>query len=224
MAVVFGTVSRGQSITLAGDTAQRLHMDNGFSDWGQVLSQLGLSHVAVEPLELSYRSTAEILELAQHVLGPLKPERAPIATRRGAEVDLFQFGDMGDAVAYLGEVLRDLATTEPQASVAVVARYPEQADLFYDGLRRADVPFLRRIADQDFPFRPGVDVTDVRQVKGLEFDYVVLVEVSESAYPEDEESRHLLHIGITRAAHQLWLLSSGRASRLLPDSLLGRSH
>jgi len=224
MAVVFGTVSRGQSITLAGDTAQRLHMDNGFSDWGQVLGELGLSHVAVEPLELSYRSTAEILEVAQHVLGPLKPEHPPVATRHGAEVDLFQFGDMGDAVAYLGEILRDLAMSEPQASVAVVARYPEQADLFYDGLRRADVPFLRRIADQDFPFRPGVDVTDVRQVKGLEFDYVVLVEVGDAAYPVDDESRHLLHIGITRAAHQLWLLSSGRASRLLPDVLLARAH
>jgi DNA helicase-2/ATP-dependent DNA helicase PcrA len=224
MAVVFGTLSRGQSVTLAGDTAQRLHMDNGFSDWATVLGELGLSHVAVEPLELSYRSTAEILEIAQHVLGPLKPERAPLAMRHGAPVDLFQFGDMGDAVAYLGEVLRDLASSEPQASVAVVARYPEQADLFFDGLRRADVPFLRRIADQDFPFRPGVDVTDIRQVKGLEFDYVVLVEVTESAYPEEDEARHLLHIGITRAAHQLWLLSSGRPSRLLPDALLAASH
>jgi DNA helicase-2/ATP-dependent DNA helicase PcrA len=224
MAVVFGTVSRGQSITLAGDTAQRLHMDNGFSNWDQVLSELGLSHVEVEPLELSYRSTAEILEVAQHVLGPLKPDRAPLATRHGAEVDLFQFGDMGDAVAYLGEALRELAVNEPQASVAVVARYPEQADLFFDGLRRADVPFLRRISDQDFPFRPGVDVTDVRQVKGLEFDYVVLVEVGDNVYPEDDESRHLLHIGITRAAHQVWLLASGRPSRLLPSALVERAH
>ena len=33
---------------------------------------------------------------------------------------------------------------------------------------------MRLISEQDFPFQPGVDVTDVRQVKGLEFDYVVL--------------------------------------------------
>jgi DNA helicase II / ATP-dependent DNA helicase PcrA len=48
--------------------------------------------------------------------------------------------------------------------------------------------------------------------------------VTESAYPEEDEARHLLHIGITRAAHQLWLLSSGRPSRLLPETLLSRSH
>lgn len=224
MAVVFATVSRGQSITLAGDTAQRLHMDNGFSNWKTVLGELGLSHVEVEPLELSYRSTAEILEVAQAVLGPLRPEKAPLATRHGAPVELFQFGDMGDAVAMLGESLRELATSEPRASVAVVARYPEQADLFYDGLKRADVPYLRRVDDQNFAFKPGVDVTDIRQVKGLEFDYVILVELTESSYPEEDETRHLLHIGVTRAAHQLWLLSSGKPSRLLPPDLRDRGY
>ena len=43
---------------------------------------------------------------------------------------------------------------------------------------RAEVPNVRLIAEQDFPFKAGVDVTDVRQVKGLEFDYVVLVDVT----------------------------------------------
>lgn len=224
MAVVFATVTRGQSITLAGDVAQRLHMDNGFTDWKTVLGELGLSHVEVEPLELSYRSTAEILELAQHVLGPLRPQKEPLATRHGAPVELFQMAETGDSVAFLGEALRELSIHEPRASIAVVARYPEQADLYYEGLKKGDVPYLRRIADQDFPFKPGVDVTDIRQVKGLEFDYVLLVDVTESSYPEDDESRHLLHIGVTRAAHQLWLVASGKPSKLLPEELRERGY
>ena len=128
----------------------------------------------------------------------------------------------GDAVAHLSEALRELMHSEPRSSVAVIARFPEQADLYSEGLRKGEVPFLRRITDQEFPFRPGVDVTDVRQVKGLEFDYVVLVEVSESSYPVEDEARHLLHIGATRAAHQLWILCSGKPSRLLPESLRDR--
>lgn len=224
MAVIFGTVSKGQSVTLAGDTAQRLHMDNGFSDWKTVISELGFDSVAIEPLKLSYRSTAEILDLAGHVLGPLAPEEPPVATRHGAPVELFQRGDTGDSVAFLAEALRELSVSEPRASVAVVARYPEQADLYYQGLKTGEVPYLRRIDDQNFPFKPGVDVTDIRQVKGLEFDYVVLVEVTESAYPEEVEARHLLHIGATRAAHQLWILVSGKPSRLLPESLRERGY
>jgi DNA helicase-2/ATP-dependent DNA helicase PcrA len=206
-------------VTLAGDVAQRLHMLNGFSDWKTVLGELGLSHVEIEPLRLSYRSTHEILEVAQAVLGPLATEEPPRATRHGAPVELMRFAHSGDAVGYLAEAIRELLLQEPLASVAVITRYPEQADLYYAGLRKAETPHVRRIADQDFPFKPGVDVTDVRQVKGLEFDYVVLAEANDASFPADDEARHLLHIAATRAAHQLWILTSDRPSRLLPEAL-----
>jgi len=223
LAVVLDTVRRSESVTLAGDVQQRLLLDNGFSDWETVLGNLGLSHVQVEPLKLSYRSTHEIIEFARSVLGPLRTPDAPEATRSGAPVELFGFAHTGDAVAFLAEALRELVSAEPMASVAVVARFPEQADAYYAGLVRGEVTKLRRIADQDFPFKPGIDVTDVRQVKGLEFDYVILVEANEGSYPNDDEARHLMHIGATRAASQLWVLTTGRPSPILPQELIDRS-
>jgi DNA helicase II / ATP-dependent DNA helicase PcrA len=220
LSVIFETVSKAKSITLAGDVQQRLLLDNGFSDWNTVLGELGLAHVEVEPLKLSYRSTYEIVQFARAVLGPLASPEEPVAPRHGAPVELFEFGHAGDAVAHLSEALRELMQTEPSASICVIARYPEQADAYFHGLHRAEVPYLRRVADQDFSFKSGIDVTDVRQVKGLEFDYVVLVDVSDNAYPVEDEARHLAHIGATRAAHQLWVLTTGRPSPLLPRELL----
>jgi DNA helicase II / ATP-dependent DNA helicase PcrA len=178
----------------------------------------------VEPLNVGYRSTREIMEVANAVLGPLANKEEHRATRSGVPVELFEFSHTGDAVGFLSESLRALCQGEPLASVAVIARHPEQADAYFDGLRNAEVPRLRRIADQDFPFKPGVDVTDVRQVKGLEFDYVVLVECTNDVYPKDAESRHLLHIATTRAAHQLWITTSGRPSEVLPESLRERAY
>ena len=113
---------------------------------------------------------------------------------------------------------------EPLASIAVIARTPEQAAEYARGFTNAEVPHVRLIAEQDFPFRPGVDVTDVRQVKGLEFDYVILVEVTASSYSVSAESRHLLHIAATRAAHQLWITTSDRPSPLLPKELVERGY
>jgi DNA helicase-2/ATP-dependent DNA helicase PcrA len=71
----------------------------------------------------------------------------------------------------------------------------------------------------EFNFQAGVDVTDVAHVKGLEFDYVVMVDVNEASYPNVHWARHLLHIGVTRAAHQLWLVSPGEPSPLIPTAL-----
>ena len=211
------------SITLAGDTSQRLFLDNGFGDWRGVLGHLALAHVAVEPLRIAYRSTREIMAVARAAMGPLADPDPPEAPRSGAPVETFRFPAAGAAVAFLAEALRDLAAREPRATVALLARHPEQADRYHEGLRRAEVPALRRVRAQEFAFRPGVEVTDVRQVKGLEFDYVVMLDVNASSYGRDDESRHLFHIGVTRAAYQLWLIVTGDASPLIESARLARA-
>jgi DNA helicase-2/ATP-dependent DNA helicase PcrA len=208
------------SIILAGDTAQRSFLDNGFVSWRAVLDQLGLGHAALEPLRISYRSTREILAFAQHVMGPLAEPDPPRAPRSGAPVEAHRHPGSGAAVAFLAEALRPLFAREPRATVAILARHAELADRYYEGLRRAEVPSLRRVSHQDFCFRPGVEVTDIRQVKGLEFDYVIVVDVNATSFGMDDESRHLLHIAATRAMHQLWLVVTGTPSPLLPPALL----
>ncbi len=221
LSALLGQTNSDRSITLAGDTSQRLFLDNGFADWRSVLEHLALSHVAIEPLRIAYRSTRQIMEVARYAMGPLADPEAPAAPRSGAPVEAHQFPGSGAAVAFLGEALRPLSAREPRATVAVLARYPEQADIYYEGLRRAEIANLRRVRSQDFSFRPGVEVTDIRQVKGLEFDYVIMVDVNASTFPADEESRHLFHIGATRAAHQLWLvITAATPSPLIPPHLL----
>ncbi|MCX7807934.1 MAG: ATP-binding domain-containing protein, partial [Deltaproteobacteria bacterium] len=231
LAVVLGTATKQRSVTMAGDAAQRLHMDNGFKNWAELLRAIDPRRIGeesapieIEPLRVQYRSTHQIIALAQAVLGPLADPNAGHAIREGVPVELFVFSHSGEAVAHLAQALRELMQLEPRASVCLIARYPEQADIYYRGLLSAEVPHLRRIADQDFPFRAGIDVTDVRQVKGLEFDYVVLLECSSASYPVNDESRHLLHIAITRAAHQLWITTTGEPSLLLPESLRQGAH
>ena len=44
-----------------------------------------------------------------------------------------------------------------------------------------------------------------------------MLDVNASSYGRDDESRHLFHIGVTRAAYQLWLIITGD-----PSPLVGR--
>jgi DNA helicase II / ATP-dependent DNA helicase PcrA len=161
-----------------------------------------------------------VLEVARELLGPLADPVPPVATRSGAPVEVHSFPQTGAAVAFLADVLHGLLRNEPRATVGILAKFSEQADAYYEGLMRSEVPYVRRVRAQDFSFRPGVDVTEISQVKGLEFDYVILVDVNEPVFPQNDESRHLLHIGATRAAHQLWFLVTGKPSPLLPIRLL----
>jgi DNA helicase II / ATP-dependent DNA helicase PcrA len=219
LAVLLDTTSAQRSVTLAGDTAQAIAPEHGFSDWAALLDFLEIAHERVEPLRVSYRSTREIVDAAEHVLGPLMGDIRPVAPRVGAPVESFSFASAGESAEFLSHALKELLRAEPDASVALLARHPEQARVYYEALTNAEVPNLRLVADQDFSFTAGIDVTDVRQSKGLEFDIVILLEVTESSYPVSDDARRLLHVAMTRAAHQLWVTYTGAPSPLLPEPL-----
>jgi DNA helicase-2/ATP-dependent DNA helicase PcrA len=216
--VLMDAVRPGGPITLAGDTAQRIYFDRGFGDWDQLSRDLGIRPQILPPLAISYRSTRQVMALARHVLGPLQVNPLGRDARDGAPVELFRFSEQGEAVSFLAESLKNLRRRERKASVALLSRTPEIADLYFKALEAAEVSHLRRVSRENFDFSPGVDVTDIYQVKGLEYDYVVLLEVTAEQFPDHVESRHLLHVGATRAAHQLWLVCSSTPSPLLPET------
>ena len=204
------------SLTLAGDTQQQVFDHTGFQSWSDFLGELGLAGADLETLRVSYRSSQEIAHFAHDLLGPLREEEEPPqATRSGPPVELFRFTDRGACVAFLADALRALVRSEPLASVALLTPSAEQSALYAEGLERSELPGLRRVEKQDFSFTPGVEITEVEQAKGLEFDYVVLLDASADHYPDDPRSRRRLHVGATRAVHQLWVTSVGTPSPLL---------
>jgi len=220
--VLLELTGKDRCITLAGDVAQRMldeGDDRGEFDWNALLDGLGMAHTTIEPLKVSYRSTAEITHFARSVLGPLSHDDVPETTRRGPPVELFAFASAGEAAAWLAEALKQLARDEPSANVALIARFPQQADLYFEGLSRAEVPNVRRVSKQDFAWEPGVDVTDVRQTKGLEFDEVVLLETTAASFPVSTPARHALYVAATRASHQLWCVATQTPSPLVTAAL-----
>jgi DNA helicase IV len=78
----------------------------------------------------------------------------------------------------------------------------------------------RLVRGGDFSFGPGVEVTEVAEVKGLEFDTVVVPDACAAAYPDTPESRRALHVAATRARRRLWVVSPGAPSPILPRALV----
>lgn len=217
--VLLDCLDERRSLTLAGDTQQHVMQASGFTSWSDFFSHLGLEGTAVETLKISYRSSHEIVSFAQAVLGDLLEDGETTRTvRSGPPVERFEFTDAGACVAFLADALRSLVREEPLASVAVLAPDEASAELYHRGLAEAEVPKLRRVEGGDFAFTPGVDVTEIAQAKGLEFDYVILVDVNTAQYPAQPAARRLLHVGATRAVHQLWVTSVGPASPLVREA------
>ena len=208
-------MERESSITLSGDTQQHLMENSGFTSWSGFFEELGVGGAEIETLKVSYRSSAQVMHFATSLLGDLQEDEEVVTTRNGPPVELFRMTDRGACVAFLSDVLRDLMIAEPLASVAVLTPNANASDLYYEGLARAELPRLRRIRDGEFPFKAGIEVTEVTQVKGLEFDYVIVLDADARHYPDTPASRRQLHVAATRAVHQLWMTSVGTPSPLV---------
>jgi DNA helicase-2/ATP-dependent DNA helicase PcrA len=217
LAVLGQALRPDASVTIAGDAAQQIDPASCFDSWARVLGTMGVATGAqTHFLKTTYRSARPIADYAHGILGPLAPREAPIALREGAPVERSDFPNEGHAAVFLTEALTDLMDREPAASVAVVARNAAAARRFFETLRI--VPRTRLVLAGEFPFTAGIDVTDVYQVKGLEWDYVVIPDAHVNAYPDNPESRRILHVAATRAIHQLWVVTVGKASPILPTS------
>ena len=208
------------SLTFAGDVHQQLVRYNSFTDWPSLFTQLGLEGQTVSRLQVSYRSSFEIMDFACKVLGDLNQEQGFTVTRHGPAVELFAFRNQGEQARFLGQALKELMYGEPHASCAVICADPQAARLSYAALERMDIPRLRLVVEEDFTFTPGVDITEVSQVKGLEFDYVVVLDGDAVNYPAGRYHRFQLHVAATRAAHQLWIANWRLKSPLLPEDLI----
>ncbi len=210
------------SLTLAGDTEQRVILHQEPKGWIPMLREIGLeNHANLRRLEVGYRGTEPIINFSRKILGHLHQGHPWRAIRGGPPVLLLQSKQtgFGPAISFIAPILKSLQQREPHATIALIAREEQEAQDYHQGLLNADVPKLRLVLDYNFSFQAGTDITTITQVKGLEFDYVLILNVNQQNWHDDDHSRFLLHVAATRAAHQLWLICCGTPSKLLPDNL-----
>ncbi len=211
---VLGTsIGQDATVTIAGDALQQSDPTVIFTNWDDVLGQLGVAAVEEARLNTNYRCPRPVAEFGHKVLGPMAPGALPPSVKDGLPVLFSTFPNEGLSIVAMTEALTALFERESRASVAVICEREENARRIFDGLKNVDD--LRLVVDGEFIFKPGVDVTDVSQVKGLEFDYVIIPDASIADYPDTAVARRTMHIAITRAVHQLWVISVGRPCEFL---------
>jgi len=197
------------SITVAGDERQQIDATAVFAGWPQALGELGLSEVERVVLTESYRCPPDVESLARRIVG-----RGPVdvVEDRGSILRLASANDC-HLVAHLVRELERLRDLDGRARIAVICRHAELARRLHGPLARG-VP-ARLALGGDFDFRPGIVVTCVQEVRGLEFDDVVIPDAAPSSYPDDDASRRALYVAVTRTMHQLVLATASTWSPLL---------
>ncbi|MZG54661.1 MAG: AAA family ATPase [Nitrospinae bacterium] len=201
-AIMMDAVNDKRQVTIVGDVAQKILFARKFIGWNKVVETLGLDEDAIIQLEVSFRCTVPIMTLAHKVAG----EPKKVEGRAGSTPKWQRAENYIDLIETLADWSRELLRADPYKLIALICRYPKQAMELKEELE-AYLPGEVRLGHRDqFSFEPGILVTNIHQVKGLEFDSVALVEPDEENYPsKKEESRNMIYVGITRTQEDLLL-------------------
>ncbi|MFG1499755.1 UvrD-helicase domain-containing protein [Halobacteriovorax sp. XZX-3] len=194
------------NFTIAGDSVQQIDSTFEFTSWHDVCHtlELDVDDMQVEELNVSYRSPKEIVSFAHNVLGPLAPKELPESKRDGGPIIETSVQHLEHASMLISSALVELMNREPKASIAIICSKESIARELYSEIE--EVGSIRLVLDENFSLRPGVDVTTVEQIRGLEFDYVIIPDCDKDVYPVNNTARKRLHLAATRAIHQLWIL------------------
>jgi DNA helicase-2/ATP-dependent DNA helicase PcrA len=214
LALIGRSLAADGTLIVAGDADQQTDATTSFRGWDSTMAELAAREHATVRLEVGYRCPPGVVALARHVLG--EPPRAGESSEapRGAEPTFLREDDEPALARRLGSELASLLRRDPRASVAVLCRSPLTARRIVVGLRE-ETP-ARLVFDGRFLARGPVQVTTVDEVKGLEFDFVVVPDANARDYPDDAASRRLLYVAVTRARHQVLLACAGSPTPLAP--------
>jgi superfamily I DNA/RNA helicase len=196
LALLGRTLESGGTLIVAGDAQQHTDETSTFPGWPEVMRELGRTEHEMVSLDIGYRCSPQVVAVAKRVAAGGLGAVEPVMHVRG-------FGDETALADWLAAGLRDLHRRDRSASVAVLYRSPLPARRITSMLQARECP-VRLVFDGRFLPR-GVQVSTISDVKGLEFDFVVVADASAGAYPVDEASRRALYVAVTRARHQVVL-------------------
>jgi DNA helicase IV len=189
----------GRSMTVVGDLAQAAARW-GPSSWADVLDDQVAGRWRVARLTINYRTPAEIMTVAEDVLRAIDPTAEPPRSVRSSGRPPYSVRVAAtDLLAAVSEQVAKCVAESAEGQLAVIA----PAELVGDLARqlRDDVPDAFAGAD------PRGAVLTVLDVKGLEFDDVVLVEPMEIV-GESERGLSDLYVALTRATQRLVVVHS----------------
>ncbi|ERI94392.1 hypothetical protein HMPREF1982_01028 [Clostridiales bacterium oral taxon 876 str. F0540] len=190
--LVVRELTRCSSMTIVGDSNQRLLPLKGQTPMLRLEEILPALNLEYFELTKSYRSTREIMEYANKFL---KDSRIVPLVRNGEEVTEQVVQSEGELIEKIDSAINSLREKEFE-NIAVLCRDLEETERIGSLLKTKE--YLKIVNKEDIIYKGGTVVIPSYFAKGLEFDAVILIQEEN----RESESR-LNYVMATRALHEL---------------------
>lgn len=205
------------SMTLLGDITQSIYSYKSIINWEELFPSVFTGEeVKRMNLEVSYRSTYEIMNIANTIIEN-SSLRLPTVTpvKRNGDQPVFTQVENGKE---LFENIREsisLFREKGYHNIGIIGKDLEQTKLFYEYLVKFGEQSVQLVIDSNQTLTAEVIVIPSYLVKGLEFDAVIIPNAGKDRFQDNPIDTKLLYVCVTRAHHDLHIFYHGELSPLL---------
>ncbi len=219
---LLGLNSVNNSFTILGDVSQRLTPHRGISRWRDLERVLGRSDIKVQHARTSYRSNQHITRFNNRILRLFDTNiGAPIPFgREGHRVEYHQHRIIPDMYQGITRQMRRIRALDDMADarIAVLVRDMLNLNRFQEFCTDNRVEEMTRFGQETS--ESMTILARIPDVKGLEYDAVIVLGVNES-FASTTFNQKLLYSAATRAKHYLAIHWSGQQSPILQEIYSG---
>ncbi|WP_341301458.1 RNA polymerase recycling motor HelD [Lysinibacillus sp. FSL H8-0500] len=198
--------------TMVGDLAQGIHSYRSLTSWEPV--QNLFPRASFRTLQKSYRTTIEIMEVANQILAQMD-EQLPLVEPvvRHGNIPSFIQANTFDAIQ-----IKNIFNTIRQhghCSVALICKTTAEATAMQQTLTDHHIA-SQLLTENDTINQDILLVIPSHLAKGLEFD-AVIVAAFDTPFYDTAIDRKLLYVALTRAMHELYLIGPSKSTFLLEN-------
>ena len=198
--------------TMVGDLAQGIHSYRSLTSWEPV--QDLFPRASFRTLQKSYRTTIEIMEVANTILAQMD-EQLPLVepvVRHGNEPTFMQADSFN--AQQIGLIF-DAIRANGHQSVALICKTSAEAQNMQEVLVESNIP-VQLLTENESINQQVLLVVPSHLAKGLEFD-AVIVAAFDTPFFDTKIDRKLLYVALTRAMHELYLVGPSKKTFLLEE-------
>lgn len=211
-----------RSYTLCGDTMQ-LMKEDGITDWNILRHPLLFEQLEVQNLNMSYRQSEELLELADKIYqeerGSKSPYECYLKGRKTPKPLWLEQEDIDEKADWISRRVLEIvkAYDNKMPTIAVFTNDKRKAEELKEAIENCDVlnPAgieVKVCSDNNLEGEKTLRIFPIDQVKGMEFEAVFFYDI------DDIESSSLinkyLYVGLSRASMYLAVTSNGRSEKI----------
>lgn len=188
--------------TILGDLSQGIHSYRGMNNWSELIQSV-LPRSTYQTLQKSYRTTIEIMTIANQLLERYMPDldTAQPVIRHGQIPQFHSYQNKKEIPGMIETLLTHLQNDQLK-TIALITKTIYEAKEAKKSLQQSFTFSFQLLKENQSIEQGKIAIVPSYLAKGLEFDAVILLNLDEP-YNETDLDIKLLYVAMTRPLHRL---------------------